>query len=218
VSMTASLLSQPPRSHRCRWPRDVTRIRAELRNHLVAARTVPHDGRSDELQHALLTAGLAVGAGAEPTLVAAALLHGVGRVPAIARMYAGLPHERAAAAYCARELGWSVAQLVGAHVAAKRALLATDPDYVDSLSAASVASLAGQGGPMTRAELDAFLEQPYAAAALMLRRWDDAARQAANAEPGSGRFAGVVALDLDDALDIAVRAVEQPLRTEADGG
>jgi gamma-butyrobetaine dioxygenase len=71
-----------------------------------------------------------------------------------------------------RRVGW----LVGAHVAAKRYLVATDPTYAALLSPASVASLGVQGGPMTPEEVAAFNGVPDAPAAAALRRWDDAAK------------------------------------------
>ena len=59
------------------------------------------------------------------------------------------------------------------HVAAKRCLAATAPGYVDRLSAASLQSLALQGGPMSPAEVEEFMALPAAEAALRLRRYDE---------------------------------------------
>jgi predicted HD phosphohydrolase len=66
-------------------------------------------------------------------------------------------------------VGW----LAGAHVAAKRYLVATDPDYAATLSDVSVDSLHHQGG----ACIDpAFVDHPWWPDALRLRRYDDAAK------------------------------------------
>ena len=45
-----------------------------------------------------------------------------------------------------------------------------------ALSPASVQSLDLQGGPFTRSQLRAFADLPFAADAIRLRRWDDAAK------------------------------------------
>jgi len=62
------------------------------------------------------------------------------------------------------------------HVAAKRYLVATDPAYSHKISPGSTRSLKGQGGLYSEAEAAAFLEQPFAAEGVLLRRWDDRAK------------------------------------------
>lgn len=62
------------------------------------------------------------------------------------------------------------------HVAAKRYLGVIEPAYLDTLSPASVQSLALQGGVFTPAQADAFAAQPHAQAAVRLRRYDDQAK------------------------------------------
>jgi len=59
------------------------------------------------------------------------------------------------------------------HVEAKHYLCFADPEYLSTLSAASVLSLQLQGGPFDQQEAKHFYEQPYAADAVRLRRWDD---------------------------------------------
>jgi len=44
------------------------------------------------------------------------------------------------------------------------------------LSGGSIRSLKGQGGILSRAEIDAFIEQPFALQGVTLRRWDDKAK------------------------------------------
>ena len=75
--------------------------------------------------------------------------------------------------YLGRAFGPDVTEPVRLHVAAKRCLATTAPGYVDRLSAASLQSLALQGGPMTPAEVEEFMALPAAEAALRLRRYDE---------------------------------------------
>ena len=152
-------------------------VREKVRADLVAMAGLHFEGEAvDEQTHALQTATLAVKAGARPTLVAAALLHDVGMMPHVAAKFPGAPHERAGAAYASRLLGHEIGWLIGAHVLAKRALVATDPDYFSRLSPVSVRTLTEQGGPAAAEEVDRFLTHPLAADAMQLRRWDDGAK------------------------------------------
>jgi predicted HD phosphohydrolase len=85
-------------------------------------------------------------------------------------------HDRNGRALVAPLLGPRVAALVGAHVAAKRYLLATDPAYAELLSARSEATLDFQGGVMTDAEVSDFEQRPDRVDLVALRRADDAAK------------------------------------------
>ncbi|MFD5179599.1 HD domain-containing protein [Nocardia sp. NPDC058379] len=73
-------------------------------------------------------------------------------------------------------LGERVARLVELHVVAKRFLVATDPAHAAGLSASSLRTLIAQGGPMSPEEARAFRADPDFAAALALRRADDAGK------------------------------------------
>jgi predicted HD phosphohydrolase len=73
-------------------------------------------------------------------------------------------------------LGPRVAALVGGHVAAKRYLLATDPDYAALLSARSEETLGFQGGVMTPGEVADFARRSDRDDLVALRRADDAAK------------------------------------------
>jgi gamma-butyrobetaine dioxygenase len=73
-------------------------------------------------------------------------------------------------------------------VAAKRYLCAAEPGYLALLSSASVYTLSLQGGPMTDAEAAAFAAAPYAADAVAVRRWDDAAKDPAADVPGFDEY------------------------------
>ena len=83
-------------------------------------------------------------------------------------------HGRAGAAWARPLLGDRVADLVEAHVTAKRYLVAVDPTY--RLTAVSTATLAAQGGPKTPADRVRFERAPVFADAVLLRRADDAAK------------------------------------------
>jgi predicted HD phosphohydrolase len=73
-------------------------------------------------------------------------------------------------------LGSRIGALVGGHVAAKRYLLATDPDYRSLLSARSEVTLGFQGGVMTPDECRVFAARADADDLVALRRADDAAK------------------------------------------
>jgi phosphonate degradation associated HDIG domain protein len=132
-------------------------------------------------EHALQAAWLAESSRARPALVVAALLHDIGH------LVHGLPediaeqgvdgyHEAAGARWLGTYFGPEVTEPIRLHVDAKRYLCATDPTYRATLSPTSVQSLALQGGPMDAAEARAWEANPFFAEAVMLRRWDDAAK------------------------------------------
>lgn len=148
-----------------------------------SAGTVDADEPVDNLAHALQCAGLALAQGADDDLVIAALFHDIGYHPAVAARWPDLPHEEVGARFAAEAFGERVAWLIRQHVPAKRYLVAIDPDYAAGLSAASVRSLARQGGAMSGDELAAFANHPWAADAARLRRWDDLAKVPAAATP-----------------------------------
>ena len=82
-------------------------------------------------------------------------------------------HEEVGASWLSRHFGPEVTEPVALHVAAKRYLCATDPSYHARLSAASVVTLALQGGPMSADEVAAFERNPHCRDAVRLRHWDD---------------------------------------------
>jgi phosphonate degradation associated HDIG domain protein len=133
-----------------------------------------------QLDHALQTAALATEDRADEPLIAAALLHDVGHLLDLesGRDSRGndLRHEDRGAAWLRPLLPASVAAPIALHVRAKRYLCAVDPAYEDALSPGSARSLAIQGGSMTPSACKAFNQLPGAAAAIRLRRWDDAAK------------------------------------------
>jgi [1-hydroxy-2-(trimethylamino)ethyl]phosphonate dioxygenase len=149
--------------------------------------------RVRQIEHALQCAALAEGEGAAPALIAAALLHDIGHLihdlgdrPA-AR---GIDdrHEVLGRTFLARWFGAPVTEPVRLHVDAKRYLTATDRGYFATLSAGSVRSLELQGGPFSAEKAASFISRPFAADAVRLRRWDEAAKGPGKTTPDLGHF------------------------------
>jgi phosphonate degradation associated HDIG domain protein len=133
--------------------------------------------------HAWQCGQLARNAKASPALQAAAWLHDLGHLLDGETDTPTLQghddrHEARAAALLQPLFGDAVVRPVALHVAAKRYLVATQPDYAARLSADSQRSLALQGGAMPADEAEAWRSQPHAADALRLRIWDDLAKDA----------------------------------------
>ena len=148
----------------------------------------------DELDHALQSAARAIDDGADDELVLAAALHDVAHSPLFGEV-APMLHDVFARDWLTPRFGDRVGWLAGAHVAAKRYLVATDPDYAATLSDVSIDSLHHQGG----AGVDpAFVSHPWWPDALRLRRYDDAAK-----DPRATRAT------IDEVLDVAQRVVRQ---------
>lgn len=97
-------------------------------------------------------------------------------------------------------LGARVARLVELHVVAKRYLAATDSAHTAGLSASSQRTLVAQGGPMDTAEIAEFEADPDFAAALALRRADDA-----------GKVVGRTAAPLDSWMPVIRRVAQRQL-------
>jgi len=134
-----------------------------------------------QTEHALQTAALAASDGAPAALVVAALLHDVGHLlhtggEDIADRGIDTRHERIGARWLTPRFGPDVSEPVRLHVAAKRYLCGTDPEYLGRLSPASVRSLELQGGAMTPGAARQFERQDHWREALRLRRWDEEAK------------------------------------------
>ncbi len=170
----------------------------------VLALFAAHGGRAYDLlepisqqAHAAQCAARAAAADAAPPLVLAALLHDVGHLldpEADAKLHAGIDggHERDGADWLAQRFPEAVSEPVRLHVAAKRYLVATNPDYAARLSAASTRTLALQGGPMSAAEISAFARHPFGRDALRLRAWDEAAKIVGDPGPDLAGFRALI--------------------------
>lgn len=148
-----------------------------------------------QLQHALQTAHLAEQSGASDELVTACLLHDLGHLlndqgetPTLrgiddTHQYFALPFLRGL-------FPGAVLDAIKLHVDAKRYLCRANPEYYAKLSDDSKRSLALQGGVFEPAQADAFLAQPGARDAVLLRQWDDLAKQADLPTPSLAHFLG----------------------------
>lgn len=162
----------------------------------------------DMLAHALQVADVAATRNESSDAVLACLLHDVGNSPQARRLWAsaghpeaemlvsdsdgsiGYEHHSQIGALFAATMGLParVANAVGLHVQAKRALVGRDPSYMDELSEASIQTLKHQGGPMNSTELEAFDARDGSDVALRLRRYDDLGKEAGRTVPGLGDY------------------------------
>jgi predicted HD phosphohydrolase len=160
-----------------------TTVIATVQEILGACRSMsglPYDGEPvDQLEHALQAAALARESDHERDFVIACLLHDIARSPVVA----GIPydgpsehHGATAARWLAPRVGARIAWLADQHVAAKRYLVATDPEYHAKLTDVSARTLKAQGGPMSPAEIEEFRASPDWRLALELRAVDDRAK------------------------------------------
>ena len=135
-----------------------------------------------QLEHALQTAHFAEQSEASDELVTACLLHDLGHLlnaqgetPTLrgiddTHQYYALPFLRGL-------FPSAVLDAIKLHVDAKRYLCRANDGYWAKLSADSKRSLELQGGVFDAAQAAAFLNQPGARDAVMLRQWDDLAKQ-----------------------------------------
>lgn len=154
----------------------------ELLQLFIDRGTLPYGSEAvSQLDHALQCAALATTAHQPAEMVAACLLHDLGHLVhhlGVRAADQGIDdcHEYRAIPYLTAQFSAAVWQPIRLHVQAKRYLCATDPQYWQALSEGSKETLVLQGGPFSEAEATAFMAQPYAAAAVQLRRWDDLAK------------------------------------------
>ena len=139
-------------------------------------------------EHALQAAYFASTAAAPPALIVAALLHDVGHLVVdvpddLADWVEDARHEDIGSGWLAERFPSKVCEPVRLHVPAKRYLCATNPGYFSRLSAASVATLKLQGGPMSAAEIARFEQERYYQDAVRIRHWDDQGKVAGLVTP-----------------------------------
>ena len=147
-----------------------------------------------QLQHALQSAELAEREGAGDELVLAAFLHDLGHLindQGETPTLRGVDdrHEYVALPFLRDLYGDAVLQPIRLHVEAKRYLCARGDGRLSGAEywSAPVVGLKAQprtaGRHLQRAEADAFIAQPHAAAAVRLRLWDDLAKDAGAPTP-----------------------------------
>lgn len=148
-------------------------------------------------QHMLQGATLAERANAPEVVIVAALLHDIGHFTSEFGTYhpddvEDRHHEDAGAEVLAPYFPTLVTDCVRYHVAAKRYLCATKPEYFNRLSAASVHTLGLQGGPMNAAEVTEFRRNPNLDQIIQVRYLDEAGKHADMETPSFAHFAPMV--------------------------
>ncbi len=167
-------------------------------------------------EHGLQAAYFAQRAHATEALCVAALLHDIGHLTEvvpddISDWTKDAGHERSGSRWLAKHFGPEVSEPVRLHVPAKRYLCATEPEYFQELSAASVATLKLQGGPMSTQEITAFESERYWRDAVKVRRWDDLGKVAGLKTPGFENYRALI-----ERLELKVReAATSPPKDKA---
>jgi phosphonate degradation associated HDIG domain protein len=135
-----------------------------------------------QLEHALQTAHLAEQSDASDELVTACLLHDLGHMladqgetPTLRGIDDG--HQYIAVPFLRGLFPDAVIDAIKLHVDAKRYLCHASADYHARLSEDSQRSLLLQGDVFDPGQAAAFLARPGARDAVMLRQWDDLAKQ-----------------------------------------
>lgn len=150
-----------------------------------------------QAQHMCQAGALAEASGASESLVAAALLHDIGHFRGQLSgedLMRGVDncHEETGARALERWFANSVSEPVRLHVAAKRYLCHAEAGYLAKLSRASQHTLSVQGGPMSPEEAQAFEHEPFWADAVVLRRFDEQAKDPDVATPHFEHFASLL--------------------------
>ncbi len=127
-------------------------------------------------------------------IIAGALLHDIGHFTSEFGTFSmddteDKFHEEAGARVLQQFFPPVIIDCVRHHVAAKRYLCATKPEYYNRLSEASVHSLQLQGGPMKADEVRAFEENPNLKQIIQVRYLDDSGKRAGMATPPFSHFA-----------------------------
>jgi phosphonate degradation associated HDIG domain protein len=153
-----------------------------------------------QLEHASQSAQCAIDEGFDDEVVLAAFFHDIGHLCQVGNHavqmdgFGVMEHEKLGAAFLG-SLGFSerLTALVQSHVQAKRYLCAVKPEYLASLSEASLKTLGFQGGPMNDEEVALFEASPWFSESIRMRYWDEAAKET-----------GIPIIDL---VDLKARAI-----------
>lgn len=177
-------------------------LRAQLANAYKSSGSRLYGGeRVTQLAHALQSAELAQRSGESKALIIASLLHDYGHFfesgfDAALQSTIDGRHEAIGAKRLSRWLVAAVTEPIRLHVMAKRYLCRREQAYFESLSAASIHSLALQGGPMTEHEAASFEMEPFWEEAVRLRRIDDRAKDPELSTDRLDRFLELIDADL----------------------
>jgi phosphonate degradation associated HDIG domain protein len=148
-------------------------------------------------QHMLQGATLAEKAELPEEIIVAALLHDIGHFTSEFGTFSmddteDRFHEDAGAEVLADFFPAVVIDCVRYHVAAKRYLCATKPEYFERLSEASIHSLNLQGGPMSSQEIAQFEQNPNLNDIIKVRYLDEAGKDPDMETPDFLHFAPIV--------------------------
>lgn len=138
-----------------------------------------------QLEHMCQCAALAENGNYDNEVILAAFFHDIGHlcehIMPVGNMdgFGIVDHEKIGASYLASK-GFSekITRLVTSHVQAKRYLTYKHPGYYNMLSEASKKTLEYQGGIMQPQEAQLFESDEYFDLYILLRRWDEQAKQA----------------------------------------
>jgi [1-hydroxy-2-(trimethylamino)ethyl]phosphonate dioxygenase len=134
-------------------------------------------------EHMLQSAHFAEEADESEAVIVASLLHDIGHFTSEFGTFSmddieDRYHEHAGSRVLEQFFPELVTDCVRHHVAAKRYLCATRPEYFKRLSEASLHSLKLQGGPMNEEEIAAFEKNPNLREIIKVRHYDDAGKRA----------------------------------------
>ena len=161
-------------------------------------------------EHMMQGAHLAEQQGEEEVIIVATLLHDIGHFTSEFGAFSmddthDKRHEEAGAQVLEHFFPSLVVDCVRHHVAAKRYICATDPNYFAQLSAASIHSLKLQGGPMDAAEIARFERNPNIKEIVRVRHLDDAGKIAGMITPGFAHYAPMLQRVVDAHCGVAGR-------------
>ncbi|CUJ90188.1 HD domain-containing protein [Shimia thalassica] len=145
-------------------------------------------------EHMLQGATIAEQNGQPDEIIVGALLHDIGHFTSEFGTFTmddteDRFHEDAGAEVLDRFFPPVITECVRQHVAAKRFLCATKPEYLKRLSDASVHSLNLQGGPMSPQEVAEFEQNPFLKEIIQVRYLDEAGKRDDMETPPFSHFA-----------------------------
>lgn len=148
-------------------------------------------------EHMLQGATIAEQNGQSEEIIVGALLHDIGHFTSEFGTYhpddtEDRHHEDAGAEVLEQFFPSVITDCVRYHVAAKRYLCATKPEYFARLSPASAHTLELQGGPMNEAEVAAFAANPNLKQIIAVRYLDEAGKRDDMETPDYWHFAPMV--------------------------
>ena len=148
-------------------------------------------------EHMLQGATIAEQNGQPEEIIVGALLHDIGHFTSEFGTFSmddinDRHHEDAGAAVLERFFPSVITDCCRYHVAAKRYLCATRPEYFNRLSEASIHSLNLQGGPMNAEEAAEFEKNPNLEPIIAVRYLDEAGKRPDMETPGFWYFAPMV--------------------------